>query len=67
MTGRITVKVPAHSQNGRKLRIPGKGMPRLRGGGHGDLYVTLVAQVPKQLSDEERELFRKLAELAEKK
>jgi DnaJ-class molecular chaperone len=67
MTGQITVKVPAHSQNGRKLRIAGKGMPRLRGGGHGDLYVTLVAQVPKQLSDEERELFRKLAELSEKK
>jgi len=67
MTGKISVKVPPNSQNGRKLRVPGKGMPRLRGGGHGDLYVTLVAQVPKHLSDEERELFRKLADLAEKK
>ncbi|MDQ6766869.1 MAG: J domain-containing protein [Candidatus Eremiobacteraeota bacterium] len=67
LTGRISVKVPPNSQNGRTLRIPGKGMPRLRGGGNGDLYVKLVAQVPTQLSDEERELFRKLAELAEKK
>jgi len=67
MTGQITLKVPAHSQNGRKLRVAGKGMPKLRGGGHGDLYVTLVAQVPTQLSDEERELFRKLAELAKKR
>lgn len=63
MTGRIKVKVPAGSQNGRKLRIPGKGMPKLRGTGHGDLYVTLVAQVPTSLSERERELFRELADL----
>ena len=67
MTGKITLTVPAHSQNGRKLRIAGKGMPRLRGSGHGDFYVTLVAHVPTRLSDEERELFRKLADLAAKK
>jgi DnaJ-class molecular chaperone len=67
MTGQITLKVPALSQNGRKLRVAGKGMPKLRGGGHGDFYVTLVAQLPAHLSDEERELFRKLAELAEKR
>ena len=67
MTGKITLTVPAHSQNGRKLRIAGKGMPRLRGGGNGDFYVTLVARMPTRLSDEERELFRKLAELEKKK
>jgi curved DNA-binding protein len=63
MTGRIKVKVPAGSQNGRKLRIPGKGMPKLRGGGFGDLYVTLVAHVPTNLSERERELFQQLADL----
>ena len=67
MSGQIALKVPAHSQNGRKMRVPGKGMPRLRGGGHGDFYVTLVAKLPTQLSEEERELFRKLADLADKK
>ncbi len=61
MTGRIELKVPPMSQNGRKLRIAGKGMPRLRGGGHGDFYVTLVTQLPAQLSDEEKEAWRKLA------
>ncbi len=29
MSGKITLKVPAHSQNGRKLRVAGKGMPKL--------------------------------------
>jgi curved DNA-binding protein len=63
MTGQIKVKVPAGSQNGRRLRIPGKGMPKLRGGGSGDLYVTLVAQLPTNLTDRERELFEQLAKL----
>jgi DnaJ-class molecular chaperone len=66
MTRPITVKVPPGSPNGRRLRIPGKGMPK-RSGGYGDLYVTLVAQMPTQLSERERELFRQLAELAQKR
>jgi DnaJ-class molecular chaperone len=63
MTGGIDVKVPAASQNGRVLRVSGKGMPK-PGGGHGDLFVKVVAQVPTRLTDRERELFRELAELA---
>lgn len=67
MTGKITLKVPHNSQNGRKLRIAGKGMPKLRGGGHGDFYVTLIARVPTHITEEERELYDKLASLAEQK
>jgi curved DNA-binding protein len=63
MTGRIDLVIPAASQNGRVLRVPGKGMPR-SGSGSGDLYVKLVAQVPTMLTDRERELFKELAELA---
>jgi len=62
MTGQIKVKVPAGSQNGRKLRIASKGMPKLRGGGHGDLYVTLIARLPTSLSERERDLFEQLAD-----
>ncbi len=64
MTGKIDMKIPAASQNGRVLRVPGKGMPKLRGDAHGDLYVTLNADVPTKLTDKERELFVQLAELA---
>jgi len=67
MTGTIDLKVPAHSANGRTLRVPGKGMPKLNRSGHGDLYVKLVAEIPKTLSDRERELFRELADLAKVK
>ncbi|MBV8081621.1 MAG: J domain-containing protein [Candidatus Eremiobacteraeota bacterium] len=64
LTGKIDMKVPASSQNGRVLRIPGKGMPKLRGEGHGDLYVKLVAELPAKPNEKERELWAQLAQLA---
>lgn len=44
--GPVRVKVPAHSQAGRQLRVKGRGVPQLRGGGRGDLYLRLVVHVP---------------------
>lgn len=44
--GPVTMKVPARSQPGRRLRLRGKGAPRRRGGGRGELYVTLVPTLP---------------------
>jgi curved DNA-binding protein len=59
----VRVKVPAGSSSGRKLRLRGQGMPGPRGG-HGDLYATIKIEVPKKLSDEERELWEKLAQVS---
>jgi curved DNA-binding protein len=44
--GSVSMRVPPRSQSGRRMRLRGKGVPRRRGGGRGDLYVTLVAQLP---------------------
>lgn len=66
MTGTLDMKVPAGSQNGRRLRVAGKGMPK-RGGGYGDLYVKLVAEVPTSLTARERELFEQLSAEAKKR
>jgi len=44
--GDVTVTVPAESQSGRKLRLRGRGMPSLKGGARGDLYLTLRVMVP---------------------
>lgn len=46
--GEVTVRVPPGSQSGRKLRLRGKGVPALRGGARGDLYLTLQVRVPEQ-------------------
>ncbi|GAB4208730.1 MAG: J domain-containing protein [Roseiflexaceae bacterium] len=57
----VTLKVPEATQNGRKFRVGGQGMPRLRTPEtRGDLYVTLEAQLPASLSPRERELFTEL-------
>ena len=43
--------------------MPGRGVPRLRGGGRGELGVTLLVQTPTKLDDEQRDLLRRFAEL----
>ena len=51
--GRVTVKLPPGTPNGRTFRVRGKGAPR-KDGTPGDLLVTVEVQVPAQLSDEAR-------------
>ena len=61
MTGRVALKLPAGTQNGRSFRLTGKGMPRLGSPGtFGDLIATLKVVLPEKLSDDERALFEQL-------
>lgn len=57
--GQITVRVPAGSSTGRRLRLKGQGMPQ-QGGKPGDLFARVKIMVPATLTDRERELFEKL-------
>jgi molecular chaperone DnaJ len=61
--GRVKLKVPAGSQDGRALRVPGKGAPKLKHSGRGDLIARLRVRVPKSLSDEQRAALEQFAEL----
>ena len=65
MSGKVGIKVPAGSQNGRLMRLKGKGMPKLKGKGEGDLFAKLTVVVPKKLSEREQELVKELASLDE--
>jgi DnaJ-class molecular chaperone len=47
----VRVKVPKGSQAGRQLRVKARGVPHLRGGGRGDLYLRLVVHVPDSEAD----------------
>lgn len=59
--GNVKLTVPAGTQNGRKFRVSGQGMPRLRAPEtRGDLYVALEAKLPTNLSPRERALFEEL-------
>ena len=59
---KVAVEVPAGTQSGTRIALKGRGVPRLRGGGRGDLGVTLLVQTPTKLDDRQRELLRQLAE-----
>ena len=55
------VKIPSGTQTGRVVRLHGKGVPHLRSSGRGDLLCRIRVVVPQHLSDEQRDLFQKLA------
>lgn len=62
LDGKASVKIPAGTQSGTVFKMRGKGMPHLRGGGHGQLLVRVAVEVPTKLSAEQR---KKLEEFAE--
>jgi len=55
LKGRVLLTLPPGSQNGKTIRLTGQGMPRLKGGGPGDLYVRIRVVLPTHLSDEAQE------------
>jgi curved DNA-binding protein len=63
LDGRVTVRIPAGSPAGRKIRLRGYGYPQAKGG-KGDLYASLDVVVPAELTDRERELFEELAKVS---
>jgi molecular chaperone DnaJ len=63
MNGNVTLRVPAGTPSGKTFRVRGKGVPKPRGRGHGDLLVTVKVDVPDKLSKEERELLARLREV----
>ena len=62
--GRSRVKIPTGSQSGRQMRLRGKGMPAIRGGGLGDMFIELQVETPVNLSPRQKELLKEFDELA---
>lgn len=57
------INVPAGIQNNGNYRIPGAGIPRLRGGGRGDQIIHFIIETPKRLNKRQKELYKELAEI----
>lgn len=62
--GKVSIKIPAGTNNGQKLRVRGKGLP-VKDGAHGDLYVVVQIKLPGKISDAEKELWEKLAKASD--
>ncbi len=63
LDGKVKLKVPAGTQEGRKFRFKAMGAPLAKGKGRGNLYAVARVMVPKKLSSEEKGLLEKLREL----
>jgi molecular chaperone DnaJ len=53
--GPVNLKVPAGTESGKLLRVKGRGAPRLKGGGQGDLLARIKVTVPQKLTKAEKE------------
>jgi len=59
LAGPVSIKVPAGTQTGQRLRVRGRGLPRR--GAAGDLFVRVQVQTPREITSRERDLWEQLA------
>jgi len=63
LKGKVALRIPAETQNGRTFRLAGQGMPHLGNSSRGDLLAKVRVVLPTKLSAREKELFERLGEL----
>jgi DnaJ-class molecular chaperone len=59
LEGAVDLKIPPHTNGGRTFRLKGKGLPK-KGGGHGDLLVTVRIELPDGPNEELEAFARRL-------
>ncbi len=63
LKGSVSMKIPPETSSGKTFRLPGYGMPHLKGGGAGDQYVKIKVVLPSGLTAREKELFEEMRRL----
>ncbi len=64
--GRARVTIPHGTQSGHQFRLRGKGMPALRGGSKGDMYIEVSVETPVNLNKKQKELLKQFDALGTK-
>ncbi|MGD8991341.1 MAG: J domain-containing protein [Desulfobacterales bacterium] len=57
----LNLKIPPGTKPGTKMRMSGHGLPHMKGGKKGDLYLKIQLKIPKKLTDEQKKLIKELA------
>ena len=58
----MTLKIPPGTRHKTKMRLAGMGLPHMKGGGRGDLYVVVLVPTPQQLTAEQERLITQLVQ-----
>lgn len=62
LAGKVSLKIPAQTQTGKVFRLKGKGIKSLRSSAIGDLYCQVDVEIPENLTDRQKSLFKELKE-----
>ncbi len=62
--GAVSLTIPAGTEDGKLLRIKGRGAPKLKGSGKGDLLARVRVTVPKKLTKAEKEALEQLQKVS---
>jgi DnaJ-class molecular chaperone len=63
LKGKLALKIPPETQNGKVFRLAGQGMPRMGDTKKGDLFARVKVVLPTKLTEREKELFQELKKL----
>jgi molecular chaperone DnaJ len=63
--GKVKLKIPAGTQTGTKFRLKGKGVPNVRGYGHGDQHIRVRVVTPTKLTERQKQLLREFEQLSQ--
>ena len=64
LSGEEKLRIPEGTQTGSTFRFRSRGIPSLNGGGQGDQFIKVNVVTPAHLTDQQKELFRNLAEIS---
>lgn len=59
----LNLKIPAGTQHKTKMRLPGHGLPQMKKGKNGDLFVHIQVNIPKNLDDKQTKIIEKMAKV----
>ena len=66
LKGKLSLKIPPETQNGKVFRLAGQGMPKIGANKKGDLLAKVNVMLPQKLTDKEKELFSQFRQLHKK-